>query len=259
MCNEGWMSRWLRHARCLAGISWLIVPTAAFGIALGQADDFQAGGLANWSSGGGTAQTVVPNGGPTGAGDMYMQLTSSATASARLLGLNASQWTGDFLDSGVTAVAMDLLNLSTIPLSMRIGIREGTGNASTPGYVTTTAFSLPADNLWHHAVFPLNTASLTGINSPAALSADLLNVKEFRLLDASTPTLIGDPFSTFPNSIGSFGVDNITAVPEPNSVVLLALGTTIAATQLKRQRHGKSTLSPGDDRLAQPRSSAQSK
>jgi len=128
---------------------------------------------------------------------------------------------------------MDLLNPDSDQthrtLSIRIAIREGTGNASTPGYASTNAFSLPPDNQWHHAVFLLDVADLTGVNSPAALITDLASVAELRILDAVNVSLVGDQFSTSAPAV-AFGIDNITAVPEPSSVLLLALGTALALT-----------------------------
>src|SRR5262245_55192906 len=171
----------------LAGIIAAVCPIMALGIMSGQVDDFQGGGLDGWVGGGGgsfaSAQMNIPSGGPSGAGDRYLQLAAGGMGGApRLLGVNQAQWTGDFLGAGVGAIGMDLLNSSAAALSIRVAIREGTGNSSTPGYVSAQPFLLPADNVWHHAVFWLDDADLTGVNSPAPLATDLASVAEFRLL-----------------------------------------------------------------------------
>jgi hypothetical protein len=201
----------------LACIFAAVSPIMALGITAGQVDDFQGGGLDGWIGGGGgsfaSAQMNIPSGGPSGAGDHYLQLAAGGTGGApRLLGVNQAQWTGDFLGAGVGAIGMDLLNSSAAALSIRVAIREGTGNSSTPGYVSTQAFSLPADNAWHHAVFLPDDADLTGINSPAPLKTDLASVLELRILDAVNPSLMGDPFGSSSPAV-AFGIDNITAVP----------------------------------------------
>jgi hypothetical protein len=202
---------WLTAAICL------FVPTVSRGITLDQADTFQDGGLDGWVGGGAgaipSAQMNIPSGGPTGAGDKYLQLSAGGTGgSSRLLGVNQMQWIGDYLTAGVAEVGMDLLNPGTNALSIRVAIREGTGSGSTPGYVSTSAFPLPGDNHWHHAVFRLDASDLTGVNSPAPLSSDLASVTEFRILDATNISLQGDQFSTSLPAV-SFGVDNIAAVP----------------------------------------------
>jgi hypothetical protein len=200
----------------LACLVAAVSPMPALGITLGQVDDFHDGGLDAWIGGGGGlvgAQMNIPSGGPSGAGDNYLQLAAGGTGGApRLLGVNQAQWTGDFSGASVGAIGMDLLNSSAAVLSIRVAIREGTGNSSTPGYVSTHAFPLPADNLWHHAVFLLDDADLTGVNSPAPLATDLASVAEFRLLDAANVSLQGDSFGSSSPPV-AFGVDNITAVP----------------------------------------------
>ncbi|HEY2882472.1 MAG TPA: hypothetical protein VGJ15_08565 [Pirellulales bacterium] len=230
---------------CCIGFS-----SSAFAITLGQVNDFQDGALSGWTGGGGTMMSVpsaqiITGGGPAGVGDNYMLISSGSTSGNRLLTVGSSQWIGNFSAAGVNAVAVDLLNPSTIDLSMRAAIREGT-QSSAPGYVSSVAFNLPADNLWHHFVFPIDAADMTGINGsgspapvPQPFATDIGNVVEFRILDAKTPMLMGEPFSstTTPTS-ASFGIDNITAVPEPGGIVLLAFGAlllTIGATKIRVQ------------------------
>ena len=171
----------------------------------------------------------MSSGGPSGAGDQYMQISSGAAPlPPRLVALNDSQWLGDFTAAGVTSVAMDLLNPGSAPLSMRIAIREAAGGSATPGYASATPFILPADGLWHHATFNLNAAGLTGFNSPQPLAADLANVKDFRILDSAAPSGLGDIVA------GQFGVDNITAVPEPSALALIVIGALLAWRLLYR-------------------------
>ncbi len=205
----------------------LLSTASAFGVTASQFDTFQSGSD-NWQAGtGGLAR--VSSGGPSGVGDQYMQISSGeAPLPPRLVALNDSQWLGDFTAAGVTSVAMDLLNPGSSPLSMRIAIREAAGGSATPGYASATPFILPADRLWHHAIFDLNAASLAGFNLPQPLSADLANVKDFRILDSATPSGLGDMVA------GQFGVDNITAVPEPSALMLIAIGALFSWRLLHR-------------------------
>jgi hypothetical protein len=195
---------------------------------LGQIDTFEDGTTQGWAVGSPSPPDPfppvnVPNGGPAGAGDHYLQITSDAgRAGGRLTVFNRSQWAGNFLAAGVGAVEMDLKNFGTTPLSMRIALKSGVGIGS-PGFASTNPFVLPADGQWHHAVFPIDEADLTRIGSTTLTLTDLLsNVAEFRILNSAAPALNGDRINT------QVGVDNIQAdapLPEPSSLVLLGLGT----------------------------------
>ena len=185
-------------------------------VTIGQVDTFQDG-LDNWQGGVG-GFTLAPSGGPAGSGDQYLQVSSGASPlPPRLAAFNDSQWLGNFTAAGVTEVAMDLLNSVTTSLPMRIAIRESAGGSATAGYASTIPFMLPPDGLWHHAVFDLNAAGLTGFNSPQALSVDLANVKDFRILDSAAPSGVGDMVTA------QVGVDNVTAVPEPSALLLMLI------------------------------------
>ena len=177
-------------------------------VLVGQIDDFQDGTAQNWHSG---ASTVPANitGGPGGVSDRFIQVSSGSFGGGpRLVAFNNTQWVGNFVAAGVTAVSMDLKNLNTTSESIRIALRAVTG-ASLTGYASTDKFVLPADDAWHHVVFPLDASGLTAVGSPAALSTFLTAVADFRIVEAdAAPAVIGD-FGSF-----SVGVDNITAIGE---------------------------------------------
>lgn len=205
------------------------VPAA---LVVGQTDDFQDGTTQGWRSG-----VVNPNppsnvatGGPLGAGDRYLQIVSTGGVGpgSKLIAFNTAQWAGDYLAAGVTGITMDLKNLGSSPLSMRIGLMSSTLQGS-PGYVTSTAFPLPVDGNWHHAVFGLSAADLTGINAPPALSTILSGTAELRILHSAGPALNGD------NIVGSVGVDNIAAVPEPATLLLIS-GGLLGVLRRRRSR-----------------------
>jgi hypothetical protein len=206
----------------------LFTPAVANGVMLGQVDTFQTLGanapFEGWTDGHAGNDVANPSGGPAGAADNFLQISSGTfDTQPKLVSFNRAQWTGSFLAAGVSGVLMDLKNFGSSSLPIRIAIREGTGGSATPGYVSTTPFTLPADGQWHQGVFfSLAADSLTGVNSPQPLNTDLANVAEFRILAATSPSLIGSTLS------GQIGVDNITAVPEPSGVVLVLTGLLVA-------------------------------
>jgi hypothetical protein len=227
---------------CAAAVAVLISHRAALaGIVSGQVDTFQDGSLANWAGGGGGAGAAqnISTGGPTGLGDRYLQLAAGTGIANRLLGTNSgasSQWTGNYTAAGITSIEMDLMTASTVesPMPIRIALRNSTaGNAA--GYVSTSPFMLATDGLWHHAIFQIDASTMTGVAGTPALTTfanDLTNVQDFRILNASTAVLSGDAYTT---PTAAFGVDNITAVPEPVGLALFAVAG-VSLFILKRRR-----------------------
>lgn len=199
-------------ARLMIPLVWVfIVPSLALAITAGQVDNFETGTTDNWTDGplGMINVANITTGGPAGANDNYLQVSSgSLGVEPRLITFNQTQWIGNYVTAKVVGLKMDLKNFGTSALPIRIAIREGTGGMTVPGYASTTAFSLLADSQWHKsAFFALNAASLTAINSPQSLATDLASVKDFRLLSSTAPSTLGDAIN------GRIGVDNITAIP----------------------------------------------
>jgi autotransporter-associated beta strand protein len=198
----------------LSAILLLKVPQAAQAVTVNQVDTFTASTDA-WTDGHAANNVlVIANGGPTGAGDNYLQVSSGVgQAEPRLLTFNQTQWKGNYTSAGVASVSMELKNfgaVGSLPLPIRITIRDLTGGQTIGGYSSTTAFSLPADGQWHLATFQLNAASLTAVASPTdPLAAVLTNVQDFRLLSSASPSIIGDQISA------QIGVDDITALAPP--------------------------------------------
>ncbi len=212
----------LRHILWRMAVS-VSFSTLSFGAPmLGQVDTF-TGSAQGWTNGSRAPDpTVVPTGGPGGIADSYLRITGNGDGpGGKITAFNVSQWAGDYFSSGIGAISMDLLNLGTVPLSIRIGLRSSFGLGSS-GFSSTTPYTLAADGTWHQATFLLDAASLTRINSTTlSLDALLSHVGELRILDSNTPSLTGTPITS------QLGVDNVRAeavqaVPEPSSLLLIA-------------------------------------
>ncbi len=224
-----------------APATMLLTPSAGPAqVTAGQIDTFEggtSGSLMNWSQGINAPQgsLVVATGGPAGAADHFMQITADSTSLGgnRLTAFNRVQWLGNYNTAGITAIEMDLNALTAAsPLSMRIAFKSGTSTIS-PGYVSNP-FTLPNDGQWHHAVFPLDAADFTAINSPTAFGTFMSSPAEFRVIQSSAPSLNGNAIDAV------VGVDNIHAigqpVPEPTGVLLAAAGVSFLAGSLRRRR-----------------------
>jgi len=200
---------------------FLALPNARAGVALGQIDTFQDGTTDNWANGG-TQPIIVPNGGPDGAGDDFLEVTADGSGeNGKLTVFNTSQWLGDYVDQGIDEISMDLENLGSVTLNIRIAFKSTTSGGTVPGYLSE-AVSLPADDQWHDEIFQLTAATMIPIDSPAAFNTFFDDGEaEIRIInETGAANLDGDPV------VSQLGVDNIQALPEPaiTSLLLLVAG-----------------------------------
>jgi hypothetical protein len=217
----------------LAAAAVLFAPSAGLAqITAGQIDTFESG-LQGWDQAGGGPGTSAPQlitGGPTG---QYMQLTAGPSGAPRLTVFNRVQWLGDYIAAGVVAVEMDLFASATnpSPLSIRIAYKSSIG-MNAPGYSSTTAFTLPNDGQWHHAVFPLTAGTMSVVGSPEPFATFMTHPAEMRILHSAGPSINGD----FVTAV--VGVDNIQAVPipEPTGVLAAAAAAAGLAGVIARRR-----------------------
>lgn len=222
----------------LLALVLFIFPRPADAITLGQVDDFQGGTTMNWLNGA-SAVALVNSGGPAGANDAYIQVTATGSGmGGRLVAQNYtfppsfnSQWTGNYLAAGVTAITLDLINQSAVTLSIRIAFKTEITQASS-GYLSLPVI-LTAGSGWQHFSISITSANLTAIGGPSDYNTFFQNgFAEIRIINGADATnLNGDPV------VGQLGIDNIRAVPEP-TVAALALGGLIllGGQQLRRRR-----------------------
>ena len=202
-------------------------------ITLNQIDTFGTGTAANWTQGPLGTGVAVVLGGPAGAADQYLQITSigGGGATSRLVTFNRTQWIGNYRTAGVTAISMDLRapvsNNQARPI--RLAFRDG---ATNTGY-SSVAFSLPNDGLWHNTQFALSSANFSPIGSPTPFDTFLTTTTELRILSAASPSFLGDSI------VAVVGVDNIQAgvapVPEPTLVLAAIVPLLVASRRILRK------------------------
>jgi len=185
--------------------SFILIISTALAVIPNQFDNFQDGTTQGWGSGisNPTPPVNVTSGGPTGATDNYLHITANGGSSAggKLVIINTTQWTGNYIGAGVQSVSMNIKNFSNTVLSLRIALRGPGGD-----FWSVDPVIIAAQSDWQPIVFSIQPANLTGgVN----VNATLAGVSTFRILHSLTGEFIGDPIAA------QIGLDNITAASQP--------------------------------------------
>ncbi len=226
----------------------LLQPGTARAISVGQIDTFEDYTLQGWRMGVASVtdshMSNIADGGPAGTGDNFLRVVADGTnvAGGRLTFFNSLQWTGDYTAAGITAIAMDLNNLSASePLNLRLAINGGfvdpSGTSIIGGvFATTTSITLDVGSGWTRVVFSLLPDDLTPVSGSRGpnptgndVGATLANVEELRLLNSATPDWNGLPV------VGTLGIDNIQAVPLPPALALFGSGLLVLLARGRKQ------------------------
>jgi hypothetical protein len=126
------------------------------------------------------------------------------------------QWPGIYTAAEVTRLNFHLNNLGPNPLALRIALFGPGGR-----FTTTDETVLQPASGWVSVEFALDSASLTQTSGFGTLADTMANVQT--LLIRHDPDPLDN--SGVPNNVtGTLGIDNITALPEPGPVAMLAAG-----------------------------------
>ena len=209
-------------------------------VTLGQIDTFQSGTTEGWFAGGlgfgnipPVPPHVVPNGGPLGAGDQYLEITSQGGngPGSRLVAMNLSQWAGDYLHSGISGIQMDLRNLGTTDLTIRLLFEDPLFGPPADEAVTTFGALLPAGGGWTHVFFPISPPSMTVLDGD--IQTLLGNTTLLRIIHSPGPD------DAVPVA-GVLGVDNIQAVAVPEPVTWFLAAAALSGFVFRRRRQTRS-------------------
>lgn len=208
--------------RVLAGTCVMMVgATVADAATIYMPQGFDSGKTEGWSGASGSAAPkVLASGGPQGAGDEYLLVTSlggGGRGSHLAIYQTSAAWAGDLQGAGVKGLSVDLMNpTSSQPLTMRLVVFGPRVNESR--WTSTTALAIPNDGQWHRYYFPMGSSVMTRVAGNA--SYDQTTKGALRLMlrhDTLTPSSGGTAIRA------QLGIDNIALVPEPAGLVLAML------------------------------------
>lgn len=187
--------------------------TSAQGVVLFQLETFD--GPTGWTAGSPhpSPPSIQPDSGPLGTGDSSLVINAApgSGAGSRLATYNRTDWTGDYLGAGISALTMDLRNQSPNASQIRVGL-NGPG-----GWFVTEAQPLGVFSTWTSVEFDLTADSLLSAGGGDA-RATLAGVTELRILHNADVDFRGGPGQR------TLRVDNLFAVPEPEIPLLAGLG-----------------------------------
>lgn len=211
----------LHHLRPLLASAAIAISGPAMAIHIGTFNGFAPGDLQGWYSGAAHPKPVeaIAGGGPGGAADAFIEAYSVGGApnkpGNRFAVFAGGDWLGDYVHAGVVRIEMDVRNFGSTDLYLRLAFN---GN----GTVSLDPVFVPAGSGWRHVSFATVAPALTD-------GAALLDVTELRLVHSE--------FSASPRGesiVAALGIDNVRAVPEPESAALLLSGI-LAVARLRRR------------------------
>lgn len=196
----------------LAVLIVLVTFGTLWAITAGQTDDFEDGTTQGWrvgSAGAPSPPTNVPDGGPQGTGDAYVEYTSTGTSGAgsKMTMFNTDQWVGDYVTAGVTAFRVHLNNLGSNDLELRILATTGP-DATDPGCYSANAVKLPAGSGWTTVTFPFEASNVMNVLGSCNYATVMAAVDKLWIYHSPN----GFPPSIEPAIAATLGMDNLTAL-----------------------------------------------
>ena len=236
-------SRRTRAATLLLAAA-LVAPALGAQPSAGYQDDFEDGGTQGWSVGGAPgvvhpAPPTVLAGGRLGPLDHFLRLTAlgGGGPGSKLSAYNADQWTGNWLDAGWSGIGMWARNSGESDLFLRllfVSFGEGPPQLAS----SLDAIHLPAGSGWTWINFPIVPSALGPGPFGGTVEGALANAMEFRIFHNPEFGFQGPGGNAVPSVIGTLDIDNVTATPEPGTILLV--GTGVAALVARRRKKRES-------------------
>lgn len=215
--------------RPIRGILFLAIAASGFmasfveAVSLYRGSNFQDGTLQDWT--GGADPNLVTSGGPLGAGDAYLRISSNGGQGpgSHLATHNSnSQYQGNYLATGAAWLLADFRNsIDSAPVEMRVGLFAAPQLEAR--FTSSVALPVPNDGQWHRRNFPLSAATMTNVVGNLTFDqvfsdVDLVMIRH----DGGGPQSGGEPI------VATLGIDNVRIVPRIDCAEVDGLVAAIA-------------------------------
>ena len=209
------------------------IPLASAVVSMTSVDDFFASSE-SWQIGGAGIQPVrVASAGPDGLTGYLSHLSDGSSANGKwLMWTSHADWTGNYLSAGINGISLwTNVSSGTSPVSLRVAF-DGAG-----GWFYSSALSIGSG--WNAQLFSLNSANFTyaaGSGGSGLYNDTFSGVTRFEILagGGAVSYRAGGDLLQAGTSANTILVDNITAVPEPSTLSLLAFGLSGLAMMRRR-------------------------
>jgi len=220
------------HAFASCTCAILLTTGTSCAVTLFQVDDF-SNGTAGWVEGNPSPNPPIATGiGTDGSPFLRNDASGSGGPGGRMAMFNDLQWTGDYIGSGISAIRLEAGTFGPDTINLRLAF-NGAG-----GWFTTDAVPItnndPGDPQWQTLTFGIMPDDLIHVAQGSGSYTDTMgNVTRMEIYSGGDSLSAGSLIrGEVINS--SLLLDQIRAIPEPSSFVLLMI--TALAALARRQR-----------------------
>jgi len=219
----------------IAAVMTLSNPWALGVVSMTSIDNFVSSSE-SWQVGGAGIQPVrVASAGPDGQIGYLSHFSDGSSANGKwLMWTEHSDWTGNYTSAGIREISLEAkVSSGTNPVNLRVAF-DGPGGwfyYSTP---------ISSGSHWNALRFILDSSNFTyatGSGGTGSFSATLSSVTRFEILagGGAVSYRSGGDLLQAGTSSNTIFIDNISAVPEPSALSLLAVGLGGLAMMRRRR------------------------
>jgi hypothetical protein len=145
--------------------------------------------------------------------DGELALTADGIGSSgKLVTFNQSSWSGNYLEENITHIQLDITNLSTEDLQMRVALGNGSDANSGTWYASTEAIAVASGTENQSILFPIDEENLSQVVGSSSYQDVFDHIVTLRILHGENPSAQGDAI------VAEISLDNIEAISQTDNI-----------------------------------------